>query len=229
MDTILCNYLFALMITKYGLKTFLLSAGFSVLVIAISFFIQIVWIQFAVAFLGILFLLFNMNFFRDPERIAPGVSNAVISPADGKVVILKQIFEERFLKEKGIQISIFMSPLNVHVNRIPIDGTIDYLNYVKGDYLVAFHEKADLRNERTEIGIISNCGKILFTQVAGFIARRIVYKINNGDNVKAGDRFGMIKFGSRSDVIVPKGWRPVVKLGEKVKAGETILFEKIDE
>ena len=122
-----------------------------------------------------------------------------------------------------------MSPLDVHVNRIPIDGTIDYFNYVKGDYLVAFHEKADVRNERSEIGITSRFGKVLFTQVAGFIARRIIFDIKKGDTVTAGKRFGMIKFGSRSDVIVPKGWKPMVKMGDKVKGGETILFEKIDD
>ena len=110
-----------------------------------------------------------------------------------------------------------------------IDGTVDFLNYVKGDYLVAFHEKADLRNERSEIGITSKFGKVLFTQVAGFIARRIVFDIKTGDSVEAGKRFGMIKFGSRSDVIVPKGWKSMVKLGDNVTAGETILFEKIDD
>ena len=173
--------------------------------------------------------MFNLNFFRDPYRNTPLLKNAVISPADGKIVIIKDLFEKRFLNCEATQVSIFMSPLNVHVNRIPIDGTVDYLNYVKGDYLVAFHEKADLRNERSEIGILSKYGKILFTQVAGFIARRIVFDIKEGDTVKAGNRFGMIKFGSRSDVIVPKGWKLNVKLGDEVTAGETILFEKIDE
>ena len=118
-----------------------------------------------------------------------------------------------------------MSPLNVHVNRIPISGKVDFLKYVKGDYLVAFHEKADKRNERTEIGITSKFGKMFFTQIAGFIARRIVCDLKVGDNVTMGNRFGMIKFGSRSDVIVPLNWKPKFKMGDKVKAGETILFE----
>jgi len=119
-----------------------------------------------------------------------------------------------------------MSPLDVHVNRIPIDGTVDYLNYVKGDYLVAFHEKADLRNERSEIGITGKYGKILFTQVAGFVARRIVYDIKQGDTVKAGNRFGMIKFGSRSDVIVHKGWKAKVKLGIKLLQEKQFFLRK---
>ncbi len=217
------------MITKYGLNTFLIAAGFSILLIIASFFIQNGWIKYPVLFIGIAFLLFNLNFFRDPERTTPALKNVIFSPADGEVVILRHGFEKRFINEEATQLSIFMSPLNVHVNRIPIDGTVDYLNYVKGDYLVAFHEKADLRNERSEIGITSKYGKVLFTQVAGFIARRIVYNLQKGDTVQAGNRFGMIKFGSRSDVVVPKGWKAKVKIGDKVTAGETILFEKIDE
>ncbi len=217
------------MITKYGLNTFLLSALFSIGLIVLSFFINSPWVKYPLLILGIAFLVFNLNFFRDPDRTPPTDKNVIVSPADGKVVIVKNVFEKRFLNEEAIQVSIFMSPLNVHVNRIPIDGSIDYLNYVKGDYLVAFHEKADLRNERSEIGITSRYGKMLFTQVAGFIARRIVFDLRLGDLVSIGKRFGMIKFGSRSDVIVPKNWKLKVKLGDTVKAGETILFEYADE
>lgn len=217
------------MITKYGLNTFLLSALFSIGLIVLSFFINSPWVKYPLLILGIAFLVFNLNFFRDPDRTPPADKNVIVSPADGKVVIIKNVFEKRFLNEEAIQVSIFMSPLNVHVNRIPIDGSIDYLNYVKGDYLVAFHEKADLRNERSEIGITSRYGKMLFTQVAGFIARRIVFDLRLGDLVSIGKRFGMIKFGSRSDVIVPKNWKLKVKLGDTVRAGETILFEYADE
>ncbi|HOI30263.1 MAG TPA: phosphatidylserine decarboxylase family protein [Melioribacteraceae bacterium] len=217
------------MITKYGLNTFLISAGFSVILIIISLFISNGWIKYPLLLLGIAFLLFNLNFFRDPERTPPKEKDVIISPADGKIVIVKDVFEKRFLESEATQVSIFMSPLNVHVNRIPVDGRVDFLNYIKGDYLVAFHEKADLRNERSEIGITGRYGKMLFTQVAGFIARRIVFDLKLGDQVTMGDRFGMIKFGSRSDVIVPKGWKLNVKLGDIVTAGETILFEYADE
>ncbi|MDQ7816798.1 MAG: phosphatidylserine decarboxylase family protein [Melioribacteraceae bacterium] len=217
------------MITKYGLNTFLISAVFSIGLIVLSFFISSPWVKYPLLILGIAFLIFNLNFFRDPERTPPKDKNVIVSPADGKVVIIKNVYEKRFLDQEAIQVSIFMSPLNVHVNRIPIDGSIDYLNYVKGDYLVAFHEKADLRNERSEIGITSRYGKMLFTQVAGFIARRIVFDLKLGDLVSIGNRFGMIKFGSRSDIIVPKNWKSKVKLGETVTAGETILFEYTDE
>lgn len=221
------DYLF--MITKYGLNTFLIGALFSIGLIILSLFSNSPWIKYPIMVLGIAFLAFNLNFFRDPERTPPDAKNVIISPADGKVVIIKNLLEKRFLDQESIQVSIFMSPFNVHVNRIPIDGVVDYLNYVKGDYLVAFHEKADLRNERSEIGITSRYGKILFTQVAGFIARRIVFDLKLGDSVSIGNRFGMIKFGSRSDIIVPKNWKLKVKLGDIVKAGETILFEYADE
>jgi phosphatidylserine decarboxylase len=213
------------MITKYGLNTFLFCAGFSAVFIILSFFIHNPWIKYPILILSITFLLFCFNFFRDPDRIPPNKKNVIVSPADGEIVIVKDVFENEFLKENGKQISIFMSPLSVHVNRIPIDGKVDYFNYVKGEYLVAYHEKADKRNERTEIGITSNYGKVFFTQVAGFIARRIVCSLQVGDSVKMGERFGMIKFGSRSDVIVPLNWKLKVKLGDKVTAGETILFE----
>lgn len=217
------------MFNKYGLNTFLIFAFISILIVASSFFFNNSWIKYPLLIIGIGFLLFNINFFRDPERIPPSAKNVIVSPADGEIVIIKDVFEKRFLNSDAIQVSIFMSPLDVHVNRIPIDGTIDYLNYVEGDYLVAFHEKADLRNERSEFGIQNKFGKMLFTQVAGFIARRIVYEVKLGDTVKMGDRFGMIKFGSRSDVVVNKDWKLKVKMGEKVKAGETILFEHINE
>ncbi|MCX6170684.1 MAG: phosphatidylserine decarboxylase family protein [Ignavibacteriales bacterium] len=213
------------MITKYGLTTFLFCAGFSLVLIIGSLLIQNGWIKYPLLVFSIAFLLFSLNFFRDPERTPPNKKNVVLSPADGKIVIVKDVFEGEYIKGKATQISIFMSPLNVHVNRIPIDGKIDYLKYVAGEYLVAFHEKADKRNERTEIGILSSHGKVFFTQVAGFIARRIVCDLKIGDSVKMGNRFGMIKFGSRSDVVVPANWKLKVKLGDEVTAGETILFE----
>ena len=213
------------MITKYGLNTFIYCAVFSVILFVVSFIFQNGWIKYPLIIVSIMFLLFSLNFFRDPDRHPPNKDNVIISPADGEIVAVKDVFEDQFLKEDAQQVSIFMSPLNVHVNRIPISGKVDFFRYVKGDYLVAFHEKADKRNERTEIGISSKFGKILFTQIAGFIARRIVCDLKVGEDVTMGNRFGMIKFGSRSDVIVPKNWRLKVNVGDKVTAGETILFE----
>lgn len=212
------------MFTKYGYSIIGFVAILSFILIVISIFSQNSYIKYSLVTIALVILLFTLNFFRDPERVTPNRDDIIVSPADGKILIVKEVFEKRFLNSDAIQISIFMSPLNVHVNRIPIDGSIDFLNYVKGEYLVAFHDKADERNERSEIGIKSKFGKVLFTQVAGMVARRIVYDLNLGDTVKMGNRFGMIKFGSRVDVIVEKGWKINVKEGDLTKAGETILF-----
>jgi phosphatidylserine decarboxylase len=213
------------MLTKYGYSTIAIFASISFLLIAISLFVQNNYVKYPLIIAGILILIFTLNFFRDPNRNIPKGDNIIVSPADGKVLLIKDVVEQRFLNEEAIQVSIFMSPLNVHVNRIPIDGKVDYLKYVEGEYLVAYHDKADLRNERSEIGITSQFGKVLFTQVAGMVARRIVYDLNLGDSVTMGKRFGMIRFGSRVDVIVPKKWNLKVKEGDVAAAGETILFE----
>ena len=213
------------MLTKYGYSTIGIAAIISFVLIAISIFVQSGYIKYPLIAIALLILIFTLQFFRDPERVTPKKDNVIVSPADGKVLIIKNVFEERFLKEDAIQISIFMSPINVHVNRIPIDGTVDYLNYVEGEFLTAYNDKADERNERSEIGITSKFGKVLFTQVAGMVARRIIYELNLVDKVKMGERFGMIKFGSRVDVMVPKNWEIKVKEGDITTAGETILFE----
>jgi len=212
-------------LTKYGYSTlgWIFLIVFILIAIAIS--VNNNYIKYPLFAVSAFIVIFSLNFFRDPDRTPPQNENVIVSPADGKVLIIKDVFEKRFLNSEAQQISIFMSPLNVHVNRIPISGTVDYLNYVEGDYLVAYHDKADSANERSEIGISSNHGKVLFTQVAGFVARRIIYDIKEGDQVKMGKRFGMIKFGSRVDVIVPKHWQIKVAEGESVSAGETILFE----
>ncbi|KUO62937.1 phosphatidylserine decarboxylase [bacterium BRH_c32] len=214
------------MITKYGLSTFYITLLVALIIIASGIFVGNNILKYILIIAGIVLALFTINFFRDPERVTPNKDAAVFSPADGKIIIVKDIEDKRFINGKAKQISIFMSPLDVHVNRIPITGKVEYLRYIKGEYLVAFYEKADERNERSEIGIASQWGKVLFTQVAGTIARRIVYNLSEGDSVTAGNRFGMIKFGSRSDVVVGSDWNLKVKLGDKVTAGETILFEK---
>lgn len=174
-------------------------------------------------FAGLL-TIFTLNFFRDPERNTPSDKNVIVSPADGKVIIIKEVEEPNFIKGKATQISVFMSPLNVHVNRIPVDGTVNYVKYHKGEYIAAFEDKASEVNERSEIAIDSKLGKVLFTQVAGFVARRIVYVLKEGEKVNMGNRFGMIKFGSRVDVWVGEGFSTKVKVGDIVRAGETVLF-----
>lgn len=213
------------MITKFGYNTLGIIAIIAFVFIVFSFFIQNNFIKAILIILPILFLIFAINFFRDPERKVPQKDNIVVSPADGKVIIIKEFEDKKFINSSAKQISIFMSPLNVHVNRIPIDGKVTYLKYHQGDYIMAFEEKASERNERSEFGIESRYGKVFFTQVAGFIARRIVYELKEGDSVKIGKRFGMIKFGSRVDIIVSSDWKVKVEMNQNVKAGETILFE----
>jgi phosphatidylserine decarboxylase len=213
------------MITKYGYSTLAIISIIVFVLIVISFFVQNNYIKAILIILPILFLIFAINFFRDPDRNTPDRNNIVVSPADGKVIIIKEFEDKKFIYGPAKQISIFMSPLNVHVNRIPIDGKVFYLKYHAGDYIMAFEEKASERNERSEFGIESKYGKVFFTQVAGFIARRIVYELKLGDSVKIGKRFGMIKFGSRVDVIVSSDWKVNVAMNDMVKAGETILFE----
>jgi phosphatidylserine decarboxylase len=211
--------------TKYGYFTIGVVSFIVFVILAIALITSNNYFKLLLIIIAVFLLIFTLNFFRDPERIPPERDDVIISPADGKVILIKEVFEEKFINGKARQLSIFMSPLNVHVNRIPISGKVEYLNYVKGDYLIASNDKASLKNERAEFGITGKYGKIFFTQVAGFIARRIVYEIKKGDEVKMGERFGMIKFGSRVDVIAPINWNVKIKEGDKVVAGETILFE----
>lgn len=171
-------------------------------------------------------ILFTLYFFRDPARtITTDTGSMLIAPADGKVIEIVEVdHESLYLDSPATRISIFLSPLNVHVNRVPATGRIEYVNYVPGDYLVAWHEKASEKNERSEIGLMHRSGsKVLFKQIAGAVARRIVYHLKTGDEVVAGDRFGIVKFGSRMDVIVPRGSRFAVVPGDKVTAGVTVL------
>ncbi|MDX1546286.1 MAG: phosphatidylserine decarboxylase family protein [Rhodothermales bacterium] len=180
------------------------------------------WVLFVLA---ALVLAFTLYFFRDPRRTPPReAANLVLSPADGKVVLIEEVHEPLYLKGPARQLSIFLSPLNVHVNRIPADGVIEYDEYVPGEYLVAWHEKASEKNERSQLGLRHPYGmKILFKQIAGAVARRIVYHVRVGDEVRAGDRFGIVKFGSRMDVLVPPEVTFDVAVGDRVTAGVTVL------
>lgn len=170
-------------------------------------------------------LLLTLYFFRDPDRVTPAGSGLVIAPADGKVIALQEVREEEYLGGDAVQISIFMSPLDVHVNRFPITGTVGWYRYFPGEFLVAFDDKASARNERTHIGVENERMKVLFKQIAGFIARRIVAEVHVGDAAVAGDRFGMIRFGSRVDVLMPRGVVVKVRVGDRTVAGETVLAE----
>ncbi len=181
-------------------------------------------------FTGIFILLFSLNFFRDPERKLPENTDdkTVIAPADGKIVLIDNLVSVQgnhfTIGNKISKVCIFMSPLNVHVNRIPISGTVESAVHIKGSFKAAFNNSTSDFNEHSEIMIKTNQGrKILLKQIAGFVARRIVYDLKEGTEVKAGDRFGMIKFGSRIDVLIEGDSEILVKEGEKAVAGETIL------
>ncbi|MGE5795687.1 MAG: phosphatidylserine decarboxylase family protein [Ignavibacteria bacterium] len=213
------------MFTKYGYSTLGIICIVAFIIISGSLFLNNAYLKSGIIVLTLLFVLLSLNFFRDPERITPAQVNLLISPADGTVLFIKNVAGNEFINGPAKQISIFMSPLDVHVNRIPIDGTVEYLRYHEGKFIAAFEDKSSENNERAEYGITGRYGKVFFRQVAGFIARRIVYELKLGDSVNRGERFGMIKFGSRVDVVVPDIWIEKVKKDEKVFAGETILFE----
>jgi phosphatidylserine decarboxylase len=177
--------------------------------------------------LAVLVLAFTLYFFRDPRRIPPeqaAEGHLLLSPADGKVVVVERVEEPLYLRGPATQISIFLSPLNVHVNRVPADGVVEYVRYVPGDYLVAWHPKASEKNERSELGVRHPGGtKVLFKQIAGAVARRIVFYLKEGDEVRAGQRFGIVKFGSRMDILVPPYVDVHVRVGDRVVGGITVL------
>ena len=163
-------------------------------------------------------------FFRVPNRDIVDHKENVIAPVDGKVVMIKEVFEDEFLKEKAIQVSIFMSPLNVHICRYPVSGKVIYKKYHPGKYLVAWHEKSSTENERTTVAVESLTNhKVVFRQIAGYVARRIVFYCNEGDNSKAGHEFGFIKFGSRMDVFLPLDTEVTCKIGDKTKGGIDVI------
>jgi len=214
---------YTLLITKFGFDVFFTICGISLIGIYGGSFLASDTFRWTLWIFSAALFLFTLNFFRDPERVTPQTERGVISPADGKIVLIQEVEENNFLKSKAIQVSVFMSPLNVHVNRYPIAGKVAYFQHIPGKFMVAFEDKSSEVNERTLIGIDSQFGKVLFKQIAGFVARRIVAPINIGDEAKAGERFGMIKFGSRVDVLLPIGSEIKVRVGEIAVAGETIL------
>ena len=211
-------------ISKYGFDIVLKYCLIAALIIVCTLsFVRVDVVRYTiVGSIGVLSV-FILNFFRDPNRTPPEGNNLVVAPADGKIVLIKEVFETEYLNMNAVQVSIFMSPINVHVNRFPISGTVGYFKYIPGEYIVAFEEKSSERNERTHIGVEDNGYKILFKQIAGAVARRIVADITIGQSARLGERFGMIKFGSRVDVILPKHSDIKVKISDRVLAGETIL------
>lgn len=169
-------------------------------------------------------LIIVLQFFRNPKRITNFGDNNIVSPVDGKVVVIEEVFEPEYFKEKRIQVSIFMSPINVHVTRYPIGGQVTYSKYHPGKYLVAWHPKSSTENERTSIVIKNeNCGEILYRQIAGALAKRIVNYAKESSYVNQGDDAGFIKFGSRVDLFLPLDTKINVTLNQKVKGAEDII------
>jgi phosphatidylserine decarboxylase len=164
-------------------------------------------------------------FFRDPERVGPRGDRYVISPADGRVVMITEVDEPAFLEGKAIRISIFMNIFNVHVNRYPVSGTVKYVHYNKGKFLNAANDKASLENEQMSVGIESGSSRVLVRQIAGLIARRIANYARLGAPAVQGERMGIIRFGSRVDVFVPPGSTILARVGELPAAGTTVLAE----
>jgi phosphatidylserine decarboxylase len=167
--------------------------------------------------------LFLISFFRIPNRQLTIADNQIICPADGKVVVIEEIVDEEYFKDKRIQVSVFMSPANVHVNRNPMSGEVIYNQYHKGKYLVAWHPKSSTENERWSVAVKNNYGTILYKQIAGALAKRICNYTTVGQQVKQTEEYGFIKFGSRVDILLPVGTKVNVQLNEVVKGGVTVL------
>jgi phosphatidylserine decarboxylase len=207
-----------------GIKVILVTTLLLFICIILWYFYASIPIKSITVLVAIVFV-FNFFFFRDPDRSIPPGENIIVAPADGKIIKIEEAEEPYFLKEKVRCISIFMSVFNVHVNRIPADGVVAFLKYNKGKFLPAFADKSSLDNEQSIIGIQHRKGKILFKQIAGIIARRVIYHLNENEQVKKGDRFGLIRYGSRVDIFLPANVSLKVGLNDIVYGGESIIGE----
>ncbi|MCP4884107.1 MAG: phosphatidylserine decarboxylase family protein [Flavobacteriales bacterium] len=216
------------MFHKEGFKIILVAAFITVSgLLLIDNFIANYWLQKALMILFLVGFVLILQFFRDPKRNTIISDNQIIAPADGKVVVIEEVVEKEYFNYKRRQISIFMSPLNVHVTRYPISGKVKYSKYHPGKYLVAWHPKSSEDNERTTI-VVENkvSGEILYRQIAGAVARRIVNYAKTNQQVIQGEDAGFIKFGSRIDIFVPLDMKIEVNLNQKTRGGETILASK---
>lgn len=181
------------------------------------------WLSWVIFLATLGLLLFLISFFRVPNRTLTVGENLIVCPADGKVVVIEEVFDEEYFKDKRLQISVFMSPANVHQNRNPISGEVVYNQYHKGKYLVAWNPKSSTENERHSVVIRNKKGEILVKQIAGALAKRIVNYLSVGQKVEQPAEMGFIKFGSRVDVLLPVGTQVDVKLNQVVQGGVTVL------
>jgi phosphatidylserine decarboxylase len=199
--------------------------GYRLIAVAVAVTVVLLLIGWTLAALvALLLTAFVVNFFRDPERTVPSDPHAILSPADGRVIKVAPVRDERFLNNDATLVSIFMSPLNVHVNRIPISGRVIDIRYNPGKYFRAFADKASLDNEQNAVLVEDDQGRRLcFVQIAGFLARRIVCRLQVGAAIERGARYGMIMFGSRADIYLPPGAEVAVQVGDRARGAETVI------
>lgn len=184
---------------------------------------SLIWIAYIMLLISLVFFFFIVYFFRIPKRAHTLSETKIVAPADGKVVVIEQVKDTEYFHDERIQVSIFMSPVNVHVNRVPMDGTVIYNHYHKGKYLVAWHPKSSVLNERHSIVLENPNGTVLVKQIAGALAKRICNYAVPGKEFKQGEEFGFIKFGSRVDLLLPLNANIEVQLGEVVKSGVSVI------
>lgn len=215
-------------IHREGISTLIFALiVFIILIVFINLFVDIFWLKSILILPLVVIYILIVWFFRNPERKTSSQPLDLVAPVDGKVVEIKETEENEYLKGKCRQISIFMSPLNVHVCRYPVSGEVTYTKYHPGKYLVAFHPKSSDLNERTTVVVENKGGQVLFRQIAGAVARRIVLYPEKGDKAKAGSEYGFIKFGSRLDVFLPLDAEVNINLGDIVKGGTDIIGKLI--
>lgn len=213
------------MFHKEGHKIIVLFLSITIIdILIVEYFIENSTLKIFIQIISLLILILILQFFRNPKRNTVISDEKILSPVDGKVVIIKKVFEKEYFKDERLQISVFMSPINVHVTRYPSSGEIVFSKYHPGDYLVAWHPKSSEKNERTTIVLKTKTfGEILYRQIAGALARRIVNYAKVGANAIQGEDAGFIKFGSRVDLFLPLDSKVKVKLNQKVIGGETVI------
>lgn len=213
------------MFHKEGGKIILISTSLTILILLLSRqYISLKWLEMSVQIVTVLFLLIVLQFFRNPNRSIVANPNTIVAPVDGKVVVIEEVYEPEYFKDNRLQVSIFMSPINVHVTRYAMSGKVNYSKYHPGKYLVAWHPKASTENERTTI-VLENkeFGEIMYRQIAGALAKRIVNYAEEGTQIVQGDDAGFIKFGSRVDLYLPVGTKVDVVLNQKAIGNKTII------